>query len=121
MKIIARARCGNTDEWNKYWDKEETRKCMLCERGRATLKHWLEDCEKIERGEMTERRILHERGNAEVVEWLRKLDRKKRERGERGKRDRLSDKRISEKCTRYKIKIKRKKRVMRARMKRKGE
>ena len=55
---------------------------MLSERGRATLKHWLEDCEKIEKGEMTERRILHERGNAEVVEWLRKLERKKRERGE---------------------------------------
>ena len=51
QKIIARTRCGNTEEWNKYWDKEETRKCMLCERG-STLKHWLEDCEKIEKGEM---------------------------------------------------------------------
>ena len=47
---------------------------------------------------MTERRILHERGNAEAVEWLRKLERKKRERGEKGG-----------KFTRYKIKIKRKK------------
>ena len=39
QKIITHTRCGNTQDWNKYWDKEETRKCMLCERGRATLKH----------------------------------------------------------------------------------
>ena len=54
---------------------------MLCERGRATLKHRLEDCEKIKKGEKTERRILHKKGKAEVVEWSRKLERKKRERG----------------------------------------
>ena len=80
--MIARTGCGNTEEWNKYWDKEETRKSMLCERGRAILKHWLEDCEKIEKVEMTERRILHEKGKAKVVEWLRKLEMRKRERGE---------------------------------------
>ena len=50
QKIIARTSCGNTEEWiNKYWDTEEARKCMLCEGGRAILKHWLEDCEKIKK------------------------------------------------------------------------
>ena len=31
---------------------------------------------------MTERRILHEKGKGEVVEWLRELRRRKRERRE---------------------------------------
>lgn len=50
----------------------EWRKCMLCERDRGTLKHWIEDCDKIEEVSMTMGKILHEKGKVEVVEEIGK-------------------------------------------------
>lgn len=67
------------EEMNKYWCKEDEMKCMLCERGRAMLEHWLVECERIGKGSMTMGKILHEKGVAEESEWLRDLETKKRE------------------------------------------
>ncbi|KOC62716.1 hypothetical protein WH47_04830 [Habropoda laboriosa] len=30
QKLIAQARCGNLENWNKYWEEEEGRRCDLC-------------------------------------------------------------------------------------------
>lgn len=35
QKLIVRVRCGNTEDWDKYWGEEEERMCTLCERGRG--------------------------------------------------------------------------------------
>lgn len=69
------------------------RKCMLCEKGTGTLKLWLDDCDKIEKRSMPMGKILHEMGEVELVEWLRALKRRKKEkRGEEidGGRGRIS-------------------------------
>lgn len=52
---------------------------MLCERGRATLKHYLNYCENNE-GSMTMGLILDKTGQKEVMDWLRKLKRREKDR-----------------------------------------
>lgn len=65
---MARASCGNLEEFNKYWKKDEDRVCQLCERGYGTIKHLLEDCEQIERtGYNIAQQVLDGRTNEKVV------------------------------------------------------
>ncbi|KOC69099.1 hypothetical protein WH47_09656, partial [Habropoda laboriosa] len=53
QELIARTRCGNTEEANRYWMKEEQRKRILCEEGLESLKHRLEECRGIENKDIT--------------------------------------------------------------------
>lgn len=41
---IARIRCGNVKRKNKYWLKEEDRKCSLCNQGWGSIEHLLKEC-----------------------------------------------------------------------------
>lgn len=50
---------------------------MLCERGKSTLMHWLNDCEKVDKGSMITGEIMHEEGKGKVVDFLRVLEWKK--------------------------------------------
>ena len=46
MSILARVRCGNFENANKYWLGEKERLCTLCGADWGTFDHYLEECEK---------------------------------------------------------------------------
>ncbi|KAI4483424.1 hypothetical protein M0802_013408 [Mischocyttarus mexicanus] len=58
QKLIARARCGNIEENNKYWLNQDKRRCTLCGAEAGTLKHLIDRCQKIKRTELKEEEIL---------------------------------------------------------------
>ncbi|KAI4480459.1 hypothetical protein M0802_014199 [Mischocyttarus mexicanus] len=78
-KLIARARCGNIEENNKYWLDQDERRCTLCRAEAATLKHLIDRCQKIKRTELKEEEILEGKKNERVENWLRLVDKRKRE------------------------------------------
>ncbi|EFN79294.1 hypothetical protein EAI_06942 [Harpegnathos saltator] len=47
VKALARLRCSNMEEGNKYWLKEEYRKCVFCIEGWDTVEHYIRECRKI--------------------------------------------------------------------------
>ncbi|XP_078044049.1 uncharacterized protein LOC144473752 [Augochlora pura] len=71
QKLVARARCGNMERWNRYWEKEEERNCDLCGEMFGTLEHLVRDCRKTERG-VTIEEVVSGRKNEKVEEWLGK-------------------------------------------------
>ncbi|KOC66802.1 hypothetical protein WH47_12607 [Habropoda laboriosa] len=48
-KLIAQARCGNLENWNKYWEEEEGRRCDLCGDRFGNLEHLTRDCKETDR------------------------------------------------------------------------
>ena len=53
---IARDRCDNLEERNKYWMNEDGKLCKLCLLKEGTIKHHVEECQKLDR-------IKHRRHN----------------------------------------------------------
>jgi len=47
VRALARLRCGNMKEWNKYWLDKEVRRCSFCDKDRDCLKHYIEECREI--------------------------------------------------------------------------
>jgi len=43
---LTRLRCGNLENWNKFWLEEDERKCSFCGVGKDNLEHFVEDCEE---------------------------------------------------------------------------
>ncbi|EZA53818.1 hypothetical protein X777_06635 [Ooceraea biroi] len=39
QKLIARWRCGNEEEINRFWMTEGKRKCQICEEAEGTIEH----------------------------------------------------------------------------------
>jgi len=76
VRVLARLRCGNMEEWNKYWLEEGERSCSFCNKDRDCFKHYIEDCREIKNWFST----LGER-KEEVWEkiWSEDLDKKKGE------------------------------------------
>lgn len=64
--------------WNRYWEKEESRKCELCGDSCGNLEHMVRECRELERGLCIEE-IVSERGSEEAIECLRKLGEKRKE------------------------------------------
>ncbi|KAK1124440.1 hypothetical protein K0M31_006795 [Melipona bicolor] len=77
QRLIARARVGNVEEYSKYWLKEEERRCRLCERQSGTLKHLIEECEKVERCEHSVEQVLGGSTCERIVKWLRTVEKSK--------------------------------------------
>lgn len=46
IDIVAKIRCGNFENRNKYWLGEEDRKCRLCKKEEETLEHLIMKCEE---------------------------------------------------------------------------
>ena len=69
---IAKYRLGNGMRGNRYWEKEEERKCRMCGRGTETWEHVWEDCMGREESwqEMV-MEVLGEEGEGEG--WLKML------------------------------------------------
>lgn len=62
VRTLIKIRCGNVEKNNKYWLEEDSRKCMFCEKGKDTLRHYIEDCNVtkdwfVELGDSVEKRF----------------------------------------------------------------
>jgi len=44
VRALVRLRCGNLEEWNKYWLAEDKRKCSFCDIGRDNMEHYITEC-----------------------------------------------------------------------------
>jgi len=47
VRALARLKCGNMEEWNKYWLEEEIRRCSFCRERRDNMRHYMEECKEI--------------------------------------------------------------------------
>jgi len=47
VRALARLRCENMEEWNKYWLEERERRCSFCNKDRDCFKHYIEECREI--------------------------------------------------------------------------
>lgn len=45
IKYIARMRCSNVNTSNKYWLKEEQKKCVICKKELRSLEHMIYRCD----------------------------------------------------------------------------
>lgn len=48
-ELMARFRCGNFEEANKYWMKVEERYCSICKGALGSWEHLVKDCEIMKR------------------------------------------------------------------------
>lgn len=78
MKTIARFRCGNEWEGNRYWQEEGKKMCRLCERGEESWHHILKECPESRTANPNEEFIMAEDGKG--IEWMLKLCNKRKER-----------------------------------------
>ncbi|KOC69596.1 hypothetical protein WH47_05539 [Habropoda laboriosa] len=76
QKLIAQARSGSLENWNKYWEEQEGRRYDLCGDRFGNLEHLTRDCRETERDIRMED-VASGRQDRKIVEWLEKL--KKRE------------------------------------------
>jgi len=103
VRALIRVRCGNMEEDNKYWMREEKRKCVFCENGEDNWRHFIGSCVFtkewfIELGENIEdryKRTWNDRLDKDKEKVLRKfwVEKEKRKEEER-KKTSTSDERI---------------------------
>jgi len=65
IRALIKLRCGNFENVNKYWLKNEPGSCVFCKKARDTLNHYVGECEKTETW-------FYELGNS-VEERLKRL------------------------------------------------
>lgn len=75
-KLIARYRCGNEENKNKYWKREIDRKCRLCGKQEETIEHLLRDCEKMGKTKATREDILADTGQG--LPWMLQVEEERR-------------------------------------------
>jgi len=46
VRALVRLRCGNLEEWNKYWLEENKRLCSFCGKGKDNMEHFIRECEE---------------------------------------------------------------------------
>lgn len=70
----ARVKCGNEEVGNRYWLREEERKCNICGKEESTLEHLLECCvwRSDRRVEMDD--IVGERETEGGYVWLKEWE-----------------------------------------------
>ncbi|KOC58733.1 hypothetical protein WH47_05387 [Habropoda laboriosa] len=83
QKLIAQARCGNLENWNKYWEEEEGRRCDFCGDRFGNLEHSTRDCKETDR-DIRMKDVVSGRQDRKIVEWLKKLKKKRKEERESG-------------------------------------
>jgi len=86
MVQIARWRCGNEERGNKYWMKEEDRKCRLCDMEREDIEHLKKNCEYVKEKGGRNLEVLNEDGRG--YEWMRKIERLREEKDRKIGRER---------------------------------
>jgi len=46
VRALVRLRCGNLEEWNKYWLEENKRLCSFCGLGKDNMEHFIKECKE---------------------------------------------------------------------------
>ena len=77
MVKIAKWRCGNEERENKYWMKEEDRKCRLCGKEREDVEHLKKNCEYVKKKGGSNLRVLNEDGRG--YDWMMRIERLREE------------------------------------------
>ena len=73
QKLIARARCDNLEERNKYWMSEDEKLYELCLPEEGAIKCKIKEYQKLERIELSIENIMKDQSNQEVEKWLMKV------------------------------------------------
>jgi len=47
VRALAKLRCENMEEWNKYWLEEGKRKCSFCGEGKDDMCHFIRNCKEV--------------------------------------------------------------------------
>lgn len=47
IRALIRLRCGNMENYNRYWLEEDTWLCVFCEKGLDATRHYVEECEVV--------------------------------------------------------------------------
>ncbi|KMQ97071.1 dead-box atp-dependent rna helicase 51-like protein [Lasius niger] len=69
---------GNKERANRYWRNAEENKCGLCGQKVETLEHLIKECNELEKEEeITKWKITQ--GQEEGSSWMRKIIRKRKE------------------------------------------
>lgn len=71
QKLIARWRCGNEEEKNKYWLTEEKRRCLICREVEGAIEHLSTHIKGVKGLKVAE--ILGEKGGKREVDWMREV------------------------------------------------
>lgn len=50
VRALIKLRCGNLEEKNKYWKKEENKLCVFCREGQDNMRHYVFECQNTEGG-----------------------------------------------------------------------
>jgi len=79
QKTIARWKCGNEEEKNKFWLDTENRRCKLCGNKEDRIEHLNGHLEKELR--MRAEDILSEEGKVKAVRWMRRIGELREEKG----------------------------------------
>ena len=79
IQRVARWRCGNETKGNKYWLKDEERRCRLCGWESESVRH-LKVCVGLDGENEDEIDVLNEDGRG--YEWMVKVERKRMNEGE---------------------------------------
>ena len=61
QKLIARWRCGNEEERNRFWMAAERRNCQICEEEEGTIEHILTHVDRESKGFSRRGRKVSER------------------------------------------------------------
>ena len=77
-RLIAKARCGNLEEGNRYWLVKEKRRCVLCQAEVGTLHHLLQECVATPREPIRIEEVVSGKINLKVEEWLRDVEKRKK-------------------------------------------
>ena len=70
QRLIARGRCGNLEEGNKYWLEMDKRSCDLYRADEGTINHLMEICIAIPRESIRVEEVVSGKINVKVDEWL---------------------------------------------------
>lgn len=68
---MARMRCGNLWRGNRYWMRDNEKRCRLCGKSIEDMEHVVYECEEGLKWRRSLGELMDERGSG--IEWLRKI------------------------------------------------
>ena len=75
QQIIARFRCGNEEQNNRYW--EPVHLCRICNASTESIEHMRSDCKESLRCKMSFIRLLGQKGKG--LQWMKRVLKERKE------------------------------------------
>lgn len=77
IRALARLRCGNMEEVNKYWKEEKDKLCRFCKEGKDCVEHYVGDCKMVSEwfnnlGKNKEEKL---KKGYSIIGWIQKKER----------------------------------------------